>query len=184
MPISNSSTKGKRSDAIQRERGYDLCAYLTENPPHGLVRRRIQAGGQPPTLIAYCGAAVFRDRLEALGWSGIDITKESQRESGGPTPSNCRTIERIEGAEQARDLSMTTALAKRPDIVGISLTAKPQPRLIKVDLYHLRYSAASTRRALTTCTSFAGRPQQHHVAPATGTALGSRLSSPSLEAGR
>ena len=73
---------------------------------------------------------------------------------------------------------MTTALAKRADIVGISLDSKTQPRPHQGDLYHCKYLAAKHQaRRINDMYVVCGQAQRSIMWPPTKNAPGSSLTS-------
>ncbi|MNR08968.1 hypothetical protein D3C85_1251500 [compost metagenome] len=75
-----------------------------------------------------------------LDWTGIDITKESQREERHKDSVQFRTIEHIKTENRHEIVFDDDGAGEAADIVGISLDSQTQPRLITVDLYHCKYS--------------------------------------------
>jgi len=132
--------EGSAKATIQRGESYDLCAYLTENPPTVWFADGSKLEGNLHVELRTAAQLYSRDRLEALDWSGIDITKESQREERRPNSVQYRTIEHIKAENRHEILIDDDGAGEAADIVGISLDSKTLPRLIKVDLYHCKYS--------------------------------------------
>jgi hypothetical protein len=90
------------------------------------------------------GQLYSRDRLEVLDWTGIDITKESQREERRKDSVQYRTIEYIKSEKRHEILFDDDGAGEAADIVGISLDCPTQPRTITVDFYHCKYSGGNS----------------------------------------
>lgn len=125
---------------IRRGSDYDLCAYLTEHPPTIWFADGSKLEGNTHVELRTAAQLYSRDRLEVLDWTGIDITKESQREERRKDSVQFRTIEHIKSENRHEIVFDDDGAGEAADIVGISLDSLTQPRLITVDLYHCKYS--------------------------------------------
>ncbi len=125
---------------IHRGNDYDLCAYLTDNPPTIWFADGSKLEGNTHVELRTATHLYARDRLEVLDWTGIDITKESQREERRTDSVQYRTIEHIKSENRHEIVFDDDGAGEAADIVGISLDSQTQPQLIMVDLYHCKYS--------------------------------------------
>jgi len=135
---------GIATATIHRGGDHDLCAYLTENPPTIWFADGSKLEGNMHVTLPTSGQLYSRDRLEVLDWTGIDITKESQREERRRDSVQYRTIEHIKAENRHEILFDDDGAGEAADIVGISLDSQTQPRIITVDLYHCKYSGGIT----------------------------------------
>lgn len=135
---------GIATATIHRGGDHDLCAYLTENPPTIWFADGSKLEGNMHVTLPTSGQLYSRDRLEVLDWTGINITKESQREERRGDSVQYRAIEHIKAENRHEILFDDDGAGEAADIVGISLDSQTQPRLITVDLYHCKYSGGNT----------------------------------------
>ncbi|WP_349291327.1 DEAD/DEAH box helicase [Caenimonas sedimenti] len=135
---------GATTATIRRGATSDLCAYLTENPPTIWFADGSKLEGNTHVELRTSAQLFSRDRLEQLDWTGIDITKESQREERRTDSVQFRTIEQIRAENRHEILLDDDGAGEAADIVGISLDSPNEPRLITVDLYHCKYSGGDT----------------------------------------
>jgi superfamily II DNA or RNA helicase len=125
---------------IHRGGDYDLCAYLTDHPPTIWFADGSKLEGNTHVELRTSAQLYSRERLEVLDWTGVDITKESQREERRKNSVQYRTIEHIKAENRHEILFDDDGAGEAADIVGISLDSQTEPRLITVDLYHCKYS--------------------------------------------
>lgn len=129
---------------IRRGQTYDLCQFFTEYPPTIWFADGSKLDGNTYIELR-TGATLFpRNRLEVLDWTGIDITKESQREERRVDSVQFRTIEHVKGENRHEILLDDDGAGEAADIVGISLDNPTRPQMIEVDLYHCKYSGGNT----------------------------------------
>ncbi|WP_332839211.1 DEAD/DEAH box helicase [Comamonas koreensis] len=136
--------EGVATAKIHRGRDFDLCAYLTEHPPTIWFADGSKLEGNTHVELRTSARLYSPDRLEVLDWTGIDITKESQREERRTDSVQYRTIEHIKAESRHEIVFDDDGAGEAADIVGISLDSQTQPRLIMVDLYHCKYSGGDT----------------------------------------
>lgn len=145
--------RGKNSDfafvyegalraTIKRGMEYDLCVFLTENPPTIWFADGSRLDGNVLIQLRTDATLYSRDRLVALDWTNIDLAKESQREERRPDSVQFRMIEHVKAEGRHEILMDDDGKGEAADIVGISLDNPTLPKLIKVDLYHCKYSSA------------------------------------------
>jgi superfamily II DNA or RNA helicase len=132
--------EGAATATIHRGGDHDLCAYLTDHPPTIWFSDGSKLEGNTHVELRGAGQLYSRDRLEVLDWTGIDITKESQREERRTDSVQYRTIAHIKAENRHEIVFDDDGAGEAADIVGISLDSQTQPRLILVDLYHCKYS--------------------------------------------
>lgn len=132
--------EGSATATIHRSNDYDLCAYLTDHPPTIWFADGSKLEGNTHVELRTATQLYSRDRLEVLDWTGIDITKESQREERRPDSVQYRTITHIKAENRHEIVFDDDGAGEAADIVGISVDSQTQPRLITVDLYHCKYS--------------------------------------------
>jgi len=132
--------EGAATATIHRGGDYDLCAYLTEHPPTIWFADGSKLEGNTHVELRTSAQLYLRDRLEVLDWTGIDITKESQREERRKDSVQYRMIEHIKAENRHEIVFDDDGAGEAADIVGINLDSQGQPRLITVDLYHCKYS--------------------------------------------
>lgn len=134
--------EGGARATIKRGKEYDLCEFLTEYAPTIWFADGSKLDGNVLIQLRTNAPLYSRDRLVALNWQGIDLTKESQREERRPDSVQFKMIEHIKGEALHEILIDDDGKGEAADIVGISLDSQTLPRLIKVDLYHCKYSSA------------------------------------------
>lgn len=134
--------EGAGRATIKRGREYDLCAFLTEYPPTIWFADGARLDGNVLIQLRTDATLYSRDRLEALDWTNIDLAKESQREERRPDSVQFRMIEHIKAEGQHEILMDDDGKGEAADIVGIWLDSLTSPKLIRVDLYHCKYSSA------------------------------------------
>lgn len=135
--------EGAATATIHRGGDYDLCAYLTDHPPTIWFADGSKLEGNTHVELRTAAPLYSRDRLEVLDWTGIDITRESQREERRTDSVQYRTIEHIKAENRHEIVFDDDGAGEAADIVGISLDSQTQPRLIAVDLYHCKYSGGA-----------------------------------------
>lgn len=129
---------------IYRGGDFDLCAFLTEHPPTIWFADGSKLEGDTHVELRNSAQLYSRERLETLDWTGIDITKESQREERRKDSVQFRMIEHIKAEKIHEVVFDDDGAGEAADIVGISLDNQTEPRLITVDLYHCKYSGSET----------------------------------------
>ena len=135
--------EGAATATIHRGGDYDFCAYLTEHPPTIWFTDGSKLEGNTHVELRIAAPLYSRDRLKVLDWTGIDITKESQREERRTDSVQYGTIQHIKAENRHEILFDDDGAGEAADIVGISLDSETQPRLITVDLYHCKYSGGA-----------------------------------------
>lgn len=125
---------------IRRGETSDLCSYLTRNPPTIWFADGSKLEGNSHVELRTSAPLYSRERLEVLDWTGVDITKESQREERRKDSVQFRAIEHIKAEDRHEILLDDDGAGEAADIVGISIDSQTEPRLITVDLYHCKYS--------------------------------------------
>lgn len=135
---------GADTATIRRGETSDLCAYLTKNAPTIWFADGSKLEGNTHVELRTSAQLYPRDRLESIDWTGVDITKESQRDERRKDSVQFRTIEHIKAENRHEILLDDDGAGEAADIVGISLDSQSQPRLITVDLYHCKYSGGDT----------------------------------------
>lgn len=133
--------EGDARATIKRGTEYDLCAFLTKYPPTIWFADGARLDGNVLIQLRTDAMLYSRDRLVALDWSNIDLTKESQREERRPDSVQFRMIEHIKAEGRHEILMDDDGKGEAADIVGISLDSLTLPKLITVDLYHCKYSS-------------------------------------------
>ncbi|WP_353506069.1 DEAD/DEAH box helicase [Variovorax fucosicus] len=136
--------EGAATAAIHRGDDYDLCAYLTDHPPTIWFADGSKLEGNTHVELRTAAQLYSRDHLEVLDWTGIDITKESQREERRTDSVQYRAIQHIKAENRHEIVFDDDGAGEAADIVGISLDSETQPRIITVDLYHCKYSGGAT----------------------------------------
>lgn len=136
--------EGDARATIRRGATYDLCDYLTANPPTIWFADGSKLEGSTHVELRSAAPLYDRDRLEAIDWTGTDIKKESQREERRKDSVQYRAMEHIRAENRHEILMDDDGAGEAADIVGISLDSQTHPRLITVDLYHCKYSGGDT----------------------------------------
>jgi superfamily II DNA or RNA helicase len=136
--------EGEARASIRRGRTYDLCDFLTEFPPTIWFADGSRLDGNMHTELRV-GAPLFsRERLTTIGWNGIDIRKESQREERRRDSVQYRTIEHLKVDAGYEVLFDDDGSGEAADIVGIRIDNINAPRQITVDLVHCKFSIEET----------------------------------------
>ncbi|HNN43731.1 MAG TPA: DEAD/DEAH box helicase family protein [Nitrospira sp.] len=135
--------EGAATATIHRGVDHDLCAYLTDHPPTIWFADGSKLEGNTHVELRTAAQLYARDRLEVLDWTGIDITKESQREERRTDSVQYRTIQHIKAENRHEIVFDDDGAGEAADIVAISLDSETQPRIITVDLYHCKYSGGA-----------------------------------------
>lgn len=133
--------EGAARATIKRGKEYDLCAFLTEYPPTIWFADGARLDGNVFIQLRTNVTLYSRDRLVVLDWTNIDLAKESQREERRPDSIQFRMIEHVKADGRHEILMDDDGKGEAADIVGISLDSLTLPKLIKVDLYHCKYSS-------------------------------------------
>lgn len=141
------SYEGEGRASIRRSGDYDLCDFLTRFPPTIWFSDGSSLEGNMHTELTASAPIFSRDRLEVIDWGGIDIRQESQREERRTDSVQYRAIQLIRAWSAHEILMDDDGAGEAADIVGISLDSPNNPRLITVDLFHCKYSAADTAGA-------------------------------------
>lgn len=132
--------EGDARASIKRGTESDLCEFLTEYPPTIWFADGARLDGNVLIRLRTDAVLYSRDRLMALDWNKIDLSKESQREERRPDSIQFRMIEHLK-AEGCHEILMDDdGKGEAADIVGISLDSLTLPKVITVDLYHCKYS--------------------------------------------
>lgn len=134
--------EGDAHATIKRGTEYDLCAFLTEYPPTIWFADGARLDGNVLIQLRTDTTLYSRDRLVAMDWTSVDLTKESQREERRPDSVQFRMIERVKAEDRHEIVMDDDGKGEAADIVGISLDSQTLPKLITVDLYHCKYSSA------------------------------------------
>jgi len=130
--------------SIKRGSEYDLCDYFTESPPTIWFADGSRLDGNVLIQLRNDAGLYSKDRLLAVDWSNIDLSKESQRQERWNDSIQFRMIEHIKAEGLHEILIDDDGKGEAADIVGISLDNQTLPKLITVDLYHCKYSSAPT----------------------------------------
>lgn len=118
----------------------DLCKFLTDNPPIIWFSDGSSLEGNFHTELRTESGLYNVDKLHVVDWSGVDITKESQREERRSDSVQFRTIERLKAIGDYMIIFDDDGAGEAADVVAIRIDNADHPKNIDVELYHCKYS--------------------------------------------
>jgi superfamily II DNA or RNA helicase len=130
--------------SIRRGSTEDLCDFLTRHPPTVWFADGSSLEGNLRIELTASYAPYDRDKLVEVDWSGIDITKESQKEAKLPGTVQYRVIQLLQHKGIYRLIFDDDGAGEAADIVAIRLDDVVKPRRMDVELYHCKFSLRAT----------------------------------------
>ncbi|MDP3230266.1 MAG: DEAD/DEAH box helicase family protein [Acidovorax sp.] len=147
--VSESATDFKfvyeRRDTARIRRGgeRDLCEYFTEKPPTIWFADGSSLEGNLYVELVKALELYPVDKLVAVDWTGIDITKESQRDEKRQDSVQYRVIDILRKNGNYDVVFDDDGSGEAADVVAIRIDDPKNPKRIEVELYHCKFSMHS-----------------------------------------
>lgn len=132
--------EGAQTARIRRGGERDLCDYLTEKPPTIWFADGSSLEGNLHVELVAPLEAYPTEKLEVVDWSGVDITKESQRDEKLPSTVQYRVIDLLRKRGGYEVIIDDDGAGEAADVVAFKLDDPNQPRRIDIEMYHCKFS--------------------------------------------
>jgi len=128
---------------IRRGREHDLCDYLTEHAPTIWFADGSSLDGNLHIELVHAVPPYPLERLQVKDWSGIDITKESQRDQKRADSIQFSVIDQLKKKGGYEVIFDDDDAGEAADVVTLKLDDPANPRRIDVEFYHCKFSSAA-----------------------------------------
>lgn len=132
--------EGTQTASIRRGRERDLCEYLTEKAPKIWFADGSSLEGNMHIELVGLPEAYPVEKLDAVDWTGVDITKESQRDEKLSNTVQFRVIELLRQKGGYEVIVDDDGAGEAADVVAIRLDDPLHPKRIFIEMYHCKFS--------------------------------------------
>lgn len=131
---------GGETARIRRGVERDLCEYLTDKAPTVWFADGSSLEGNLYVELVNGPQPYSTDKLEVIDWTGVDITKESQRDEKRADSVQYRIIDLLRQKGCYEVIFDDDGAGEAADVVAFRLDDPGTPRCIEVALYHCKFS--------------------------------------------
>lgn len=117
-----------------------LDEYFTKNPPIVWFANGASLEGCMYTKLPEVANPYPVENLQVFDWTGVDLTKESQRESKRPDSIQFAIIASLKQQAKYAVIFDDDGSGEAADVVAVSLFGDSDREWIEVELYHLKYT--------------------------------------------
>lgn len=131
---------GPGSATIKRAGDFDLCEFLTQNPPTIWFANGSSLEGN---LLVEVPTSVNRypiEKLQVIDWAGVNIKSESQKPEKRPDSIQYRLIEELRKKNSYQIIFDDDDAGEAADVVTMRLDDPLNPRVLHIEFYHCKFS--------------------------------------------